>query len=194
MFVPYKKLKQEEKIVHHRNIIVTESSLLLRRKKQTSFFLNSCCVMAFYEFLCRSVCWFLYGPFWHGALKLDISTLFTTVFLWTYLQFILTHNPADKFDDVFSLKILFLVWLTRHLRLFCSFATLVELFKICKSSANSIRSFCELRGTLNKIMHVRWTCKYIFVKVCHYQYWKETTNIYMVISTWYLVSHRRKII
>ena len=25
-----------------------------------------------------SVCWFLYGTFCHGALKLDISTLFTT--------------------------------------------------------------------------------------------------------------------
>jgi len=27
------------------------------------------------------VCLFLYGPFRHGALKLDISTLFTTFFL-----------------------------------------------------------------------------------------------------------------
>jgi len=31
--------------------------------------------------LCRSVCWFLYGPFCHSALKFDISTLFTTFFL-----------------------------------------------------------------------------------------------------------------
>jgi len=31
-------------------------------------------------FLYRSVCWFLYGPFCHGALNLDISALFTTVF------------------------------------------------------------------------------------------------------------------
>ena len=31
-------------------------------------------------FVC-SVRWFLYGPFCHGALKLDISTLFTTFFL-----------------------------------------------------------------------------------------------------------------
>jgi len=29
-------------------------------------------------FLCRSVSWLLYGPFCHGAHKLDISTLFTT--------------------------------------------------------------------------------------------------------------------
>jgi len=40
-------------------------------------------------FLCRSVCWILYGPFCHGALKLDISKLFTPFFLWTSLQFIL---------------------------------------------------------------------------------------------------------
>jgi len=31
----------------------------------------------------------LYGPFCHGALKHDISTLFTTFFVWTSLQFIL---------------------------------------------------------------------------------------------------------
>jgi len=48
-----------------------------------------CCVMVFYVFLCRSVCWFLYGSFCHGALKLDISKLFTPFFLWTSLQFIL---------------------------------------------------------------------------------------------------------
>ena len=30
-----------------------------------------------------------YGPFWHGAHRLDISTLFTTLFIWTCLQFIL---------------------------------------------------------------------------------------------------------
>ena len=45
--------------------------------------------MVFYMFLCRYVSWFLYGPFCHGALKLDISTLFTTFFLLTTsLQFI----------------------------------------------------------------------------------------------------------
>jgi len=40
------------------------------------------------ELLIMDVCWFLYGPFCHGTLKLDISTLFTTFFLWTCLQFI----------------------------------------------------------------------------------------------------------
>jgi len=33
----------------------------------------------------------LYGPFCHSALTLDISTLFTTFFLWTSLQFILSN-------------------------------------------------------------------------------------------------------
>ena len=35
-----------------------------------------------------SVCLCLYGPFCHGALQLEISTLFSTFFLWTSLQFI----------------------------------------------------------------------------------------------------------
>ena len=34
-------------------------------------------------------CVFLYWPFCHGAHKLDLSTLFTTCFLWTSLPFIL---------------------------------------------------------------------------------------------------------
>ena len=33
-----------------------------------------------------------YGPFCHGALKYDISTLFTTFFVWTSLQFILSFT------------------------------------------------------------------------------------------------------
>ena len=37
--------------------------------------------VVFYVFLCCSVCWFLYGPFCHGVLTLDISTCFTTFFL-----------------------------------------------------------------------------------------------------------------
>jgi len=37
---------------------------------------------------------FLYGPFCHGALKHDISTLFTTFFVWTSLQFILKAQGA----------------------------------------------------------------------------------------------------
>ena len=49
--------------------------------KTIVFFLNVCCVTVFYVFLCRSVCWFVYGPFGHGALKFDISTLFTTFIL-----------------------------------------------------------------------------------------------------------------
>jgi len=35
---------------------------------------------------------FLYGPFCHGAHKLDLSTLFKTFFLWISLPFILQLN------------------------------------------------------------------------------------------------------
>jgi len=35
--------------------------------------------------LCCSKCLFLYGPCCHSAVKLDLSTLFTTLFLWTSL-------------------------------------------------------------------------------------------------------------
>jgi len=38
-------------------------------------FLKVCWVLLFYVFLCCSV--FLYGPFCHGALKIDMATLFT---------------------------------------------------------------------------------------------------------------------
>jgi len=53
---------------------------------------EKCCVMVFYVCLCRSVCWFLYGPCCHCALKLDISSLFTTFFFGTSLQFILRRD------------------------------------------------------------------------------------------------------
>jgi len=62
---------------------------LQTEKHKKCFFLNVCCVLVLCLFLCCSMCLFLYGPFWHGALKLDISTLFTKFFLWTSLQFIL---------------------------------------------------------------------------------------------------------
>jgi len=49
--------------------------------------LNVCYV--FLRVLCRSMSLFEYDPFCHCALKLDLSTLFTTFFLSTYLQFII---------------------------------------------------------------------------------------------------------
>ena len=61
--------------------------------------------MVFYVFLCRSVCWILNGPFCHGALKLDICTLFTTFFIWTSLQFILKQNTTPYIkQDVTCMK------------------------------------------------------------------------------------------
>ena len=58
-------------------------------------FLNVCCVFVFYVFLCCSVCWFLYGPFYHDALKRDKSTLFTILFLRTSLQVILYFSSGS---------------------------------------------------------------------------------------------------
>ena len=74
------------------------------------FFLNVCCVLVFYVFLCCSVCWFLYGPFCQGALKLDISTLFATFFHWTSLQFIFTRSLSKHsgvLDDFILLVYMF---------------------------------------------------------------------------------------
>jgi len=42
-------------------------------------------------------CVFLYGPFCHGAHKLDLSTLFTTFFLWTSLPFILIPKTFEDY-------------------------------------------------------------------------------------------------
>ena len=55
--------------------------------------------MVFYVFLCCSVCWILNGQFCHGALKLAISTLFTTFFLWTSLQFIFSFFIYNFLSD-----------------------------------------------------------------------------------------------
>jgi len=41
---------------------------------------------------------FLYGQFCHGALKHDISTLFTTFFVWTSLQFIFSLPLMSSFN------------------------------------------------------------------------------------------------
>ena len=50
-------------------------------KTKQTFLLNVFCVLVLYMFLCCSVCLFLYRPFCHGALKLNMSILFTTFFL-----------------------------------------------------------------------------------------------------------------
>jgi len=61
------------------------NSKLFRRTKSVLFAfvqrLIVCCVFVLYVYLCCSVCWFLHWPFCHGALKPDISTLFTTFLL-----------------------------------------------------------------------------------------------------------------
>jgi len=55
------------------------------KNTQKKLFLYVCCVFVYSVFV--MFCVFLYGPFCHGAHKLDLSTLFTTFVLWTSLPF-----------------------------------------------------------------------------------------------------------
>ena len=55
--------------------------------------------------LCRLCVSFLYGPFRHGALKLDISTLFTAFFLWTSLYIILKKGHCSRIHTFCCLNI-----------------------------------------------------------------------------------------
>ena len=64
------------------------------------FFLNGCCVLVFNVSLCCSVCWFLCRPFCHGALKPDISTLFTTFFFFEHLFNL--YYMANELVDVIN--------------------------------------------------------------------------------------------
>ena len=50
---------------------------------------TACC--SAWRVLCCSMCLFLYGSFCLGALKYDLSTLFSTLFLQKSLQFILGY-------------------------------------------------------------------------------------------------------
>ena len=50
--------------------------------------------------LCCSKCLFSYGPICHGSLKLDLSTLLATIFLWTFLPLI--YNIRWGSNNTFS--------------------------------------------------------------------------------------------
>jgi len=67
-----------------------ELHILKKIQKNTNNIFSECllrlCVL---RVLCCSLCLFVYRPYCHGALKLDMSTLFTTFVLWTSIQFIL---------------------------------------------------------------------------------------------------------
>ena len=78
-------------IVEVSTCIHKQVSKTLNQSKLVFFLLNVCCGMVFYLFLCRSVC----RPFCHGALKLDISTLFTTYFLQFILSCFTTNHRCD---------------------------------------------------------------------------------------------------
>jgi len=79
--------------MHSFNGIITLSNWKLKIKirkiensKNSHFFMS---VASLYTPCFVMFCVFLYGTFCHGAHKLDLSTLFTTFFLWTSLPFIL---------------------------------------------------------------------------------------------------------
>jgi len=70
-------------------ILLSSSIAFWKTKKKTKTEKSECLLRhGVIPVLCCSGCWFT-GPFCHGALKLDISTLFTTFFLWMSVQFIL---------------------------------------------------------------------------------------------------------
>jgi len=68
------------------NVATGWTQRLTFEKHKNSFFLMS--VASLYTPCFVMFCVFLFGPFCHGAHKLDLSTLFTTFFLWTSLLFI----------------------------------------------------------------------------------------------------------
>ena len=52
----------------HVHFLLKKTAQEKSEKHIKQLLLNGCCVIVFYVFLCRSVCWLLYGPFCHGAL------------------------------------------------------------------------------------------------------------------------------
>jgi len=91
------------------NIYSNDKPILLKLKKnfkkthtqELCCFLNVCCVLVSCVLFCFCFCVFvLYGPFCHGGLKLDISTLLTTIFLWQSLQFIFKFIDILHYDIV----------------------------------------------------------------------------------------------
>ena len=70
----FKQLKIENK----------DKNRKIRKTQKNSYFLMS--VASLYTPCVVMFCVFLYGPICHGAHKLDLSAVFTTFFLWTFLH------------------------------------------------------------------------------------------------------------
>jgi len=77
------KQERKNKSWHCFKVVIWTTRLDVRQ----NFSPESCCVLVLCVLLCCSVCWFLYGPFCHGAYKVDIFTMFKIFFLLTSLQF-----------------------------------------------------------------------------------------------------------
>jgi len=90
---PHARPPARRRLQHYNNPVFVEKLV----RKQTSkwspvkMLWPRLALSPYFPWVCESltviclVCWILYGPFCHGAIKLDISTLFTTFFLWTSL-------------------------------------------------------------------------------------------------------------
>jgi len=89
----------------HTNVQLFSECILVKPKNtNNSCFLIVCCVLVFYVF-CVVLCFFIvYGPFCQGAFNLDMSTLFTTLFYWTSLQFILSRRPGISLKLFFEIS------------------------------------------------------------------------------------------
>jgi len=79
---------QVELLDHSWFLSCTKNDVLKNSSNETQKIVFSKCLGVLRVFVLFCV-FFVYGPFCHVALKLDMSTLFTTIFLWTSLQFIL---------------------------------------------------------------------------------------------------------
>ena len=109
-------------------------------------------------------CVFLYGPFCRGAHKLDLSTLFTTFFLWTSLPFIFKHLFEVRILlTLFTVdkRIIFLVFLTQFCFAFiCTWMfygkpQIVNKLKILCWNDNYRRLYLDIQNLINIKFHVR---------------------------------------
>jgi len=104
--------------------------------------------LVYFECLLRLVvlqCLFLYGPLAHGPLKLDLSTLFATLFLWTSIILVYSENVIYMTDDQVSMFVIKCPkqcpW--RERKPICVCHIEVDRFEQLFASANNTMTFLE---------------------------------------------------
>jgi len=69
----------------------------------------------FYVFLCCSVCWSLYGPFCHAALKIDISLNISSIYICNTIKRRRCITSSDKLrDQTLVPSVTAFVWTGKH--------------------------------------------------------------------------------